>query len=116
MARLALCTTIALVTVTPAAADVVVGADVPFSTPELTAALSVRGMAPREVAVRLVTPTAVELRTPVGNQRVELGAARGPAAARLVALHLAETGDAIELPAVVAVGEPRPASSWQVEV
>src|SRR3954462_14730872 len=89
MVRVALGLAITAVAVRPACADVAVAAGVPFSGAELTDALARRGAAPGDVAVSPVSPTAVELRTAVGRQRVELGEAPGPAAARLVALQLA---------------------------
>jgi hypothetical protein len=72
----------------PARAEVAVAPGVPFTASELVAALALRGAMVDQVVVRAVSPTAVELRTPAGGQRVELGVARGPAAARLVALQL----------------------------
>jgi hypothetical protein len=89
MVRVALGLAIVAVAAHSARAGVAVDPDVPFSRAELGDALAARGAAPVDVAVSAVSPTAVELRTPVGRQRVELGDAHGPAAARLVALQLA---------------------------
>src|SRR5437868_129727 len=89
MVRVALGLAITAVAARPAFADVTVAAGAPFTRAELTDALARRGAAPGDVAVSVVSPTAVELRTAVGRQRVELGDAHGPAAARLVALQLA---------------------------
>jgi hypothetical protein len=82
-----------------------------------------------DVTITLTAPTRVELRTPEGSQQVELGTARGPTAARLVALYLVETGSAIDLPApaggvsamgVSAMGiatvEARSPSSWHLDI
>lgn len=60
----------------------------PFTAPELTAALALRGAVAGDVTVRVVSATAVELTTATGSRRVELGTARGAEAARLVALQL----------------------------
>jgi hypothetical protein len=119
MGRRALCAICLLVGTTPAAADVAVGADVPFTATELSAALAPRGIALAEGTVTLVAPSTVELATPAGRHRVELGDARGQAAARLVALHLVESGDAIDLPgptAIVATAAPRVATAWHLAV
>jgi len=89
MVRVALGLAITAVAARVACADVTVAPGVPFTGAELTDALARRGAAPGDVAVSPVSPTAVELRTAVGRQRVELGEARGQAAARLVALQLA---------------------------
>jgi len=76
----------------PARAGVAVDDGVPFTAPELTEALELRSAPTGEVTVHAIAPTIVELRTAIGRQRVDLGAARGAAAARLVALQLAPLG------------------------
>lgn len=76
----------------PVHAGVAVEGDVPFTARELVAALELRGAAADTVAVRMVSPTSVDVRTSIGNQRVDLGTARGPSAARLVALQVAPLG------------------------
>src|SRR5437868_4704183 len=73
MVRVALGLAITAVAARPAFADVTVAAGAPFTRAELTDALARRGAAPGDVAVSVVSPTAVELRTAVGRQRVELG-------------------------------------------
>jgi hypothetical protein len=95
MARLAVSLTIVALTAASAHAEVVVEPGVPFTAPELIAALTIRGAAAHDVVVRAVSPTAVELRTSVGRQRVDIGTAHGPAAARLVALQLTPLAEAI---------------------
>jgi hypothetical protein len=89
MAHVALCLAIAVATAGVAHAEVTVEPGVPFTASELASALALRGAAATDVVVAMVSPTAAELHTAVGGQRIELGAARGPAAARLVALQLA---------------------------
>jgi hypothetical protein len=89
MAHLALWLAIVAAAAGAARAEVAVEPGVPFTASELASALALRGAAATDVVVVAVSPTAVELHTTVGGQRVELGAARGPAAARLVALQLA---------------------------
>lgn len=74
----------------PAAAEVRVDGAVPFSSEELRAALATRGLVLLDVQVLRSLPTGVEVRTPAGQQRIELGEASGVAAARIVALNLAE--------------------------
>jgi len=101
--RLALCATIVIITVASARADVAIEDGVPFTAPELTAALSLRGVAAGEITVRVASPSAVELSTPVGRLRVELGAARGADAARLVALQLVPLSLEPALPAPFAL-------------
>jgi hypothetical protein len=88
--RIALCVIVAIMGGSPAArGDVAIEAGVPFTAPELTAALAMRGAPPPgDLTIRVVSPTAVELTTAVGVQRIDLGAARGEEAARLVALQL----------------------------
>jgi hypothetical protein len=71
-----------------ARAEVAVGAGVPFSADDLTAALALRGAPLVDIAVRSLAPTMVELATPLGRLQIDLGAARGASAARLVALQL----------------------------
>lgn len=71
-----------------ARADVAVESGVPFSAADLTAALVLRGAPVADIVVRSLSPTVVELGTPLGRLQVDLGAARGPTAARLVALQL----------------------------
>lgn len=88
VARLAVALMALISAAVPARAEVAVAPGVPFTASELVAALALRGAIVDQVAVRAVSATAVELRTPAGGQRVELGVARGPAAARLVALQL----------------------------
>jgi hypothetical protein len=88
VARLAVALLTLISAAAPARAEVAVAPGVPFTASELVAALALRGALVDQVAVRAVSSTTVELRTPTGRQRVELGVARGPAAARLVALQL----------------------------
>jgi hypothetical protein len=73
----------------PARAEIAVAADVPFTARELTTALAVRDVPVDDVAVRAISRTVVELWTPIGHHRIDLGDAHGSAAARLVALQLA---------------------------
>lgn len=102
MVRLAL--GLALVVVAaPARADVSVEDGVPFTAPELTEALLVRGTAVRDIMVRALSGTAIELQTPAGRQRVDLGMTHGAEAARLVALQLAPLSLDAALPAPLAV-------------
>src|SRR5215468_8544550 len=89
MAQVALCLVIVAATAGLTHAGVTVEPGVPFTASELASALALRGAAATDVVVVMVSPTAVELQTAIGRQSVELGAARGPAAARLVALQLA---------------------------
>jgi hypothetical protein len=102
-----------------AVAELAVGPDVPFTAGELEAALVPRGIAVPDGTVALVAATTVELTTPAGRQHVELGPARGVAAARLVALHLAEPGDAVDLPAAELVAAAPPvavAPTWRLSL
>jgi hypothetical protein len=92
MPRLALILAVVAVTADPARAELVVDAGVPFTPAELAYALRLRGAAASDLVVRRVSPSVVELQTSIGRQRVALGAARGPDAARLVALQLARFG------------------------
>ncbi len=72
-----------------AVAGAIVGAGVPFTAIELEDALHARGLSELDVEVLLLERTQVEIRAKDGRQRVDLGATRGIAAARLVALSLA---------------------------
>jgi hypothetical protein len=85
-------------------ATIAVDAGVPFTAEELRAALAVRTAAPPDVVVHAVSATAVVLETRGGGLRLELGAARGVEAARLVALQLVALGEAPVGP----VGPPVP--------
>lgn len=72
-----------------ARAEVEVGDGVPFTASELESALLTRGVEPA-LTVRAVSGSTIEVRTPATAERIDLGGARGPAAARLVAVYLAE--------------------------
>jgi hypothetical protein len=111
MARLAVAASVVVLLEGSAPANVVVDPGAPFTADELSAALAVRGGNGQDVTVRVLTATAVELRTPAGGQRVELGDARGVAAARLVALQVAPTGVGVELPLP---GPVAPEPSWLI--
>ena len=84
----------------PAAADVAVGEGVPFTAGELDAALAPRGIELHAGTIRMVAPTTVEVTTANGRDHVELGGAHGPAAARLVALHLVDAAEIDAPPAI----------------
>lgn len=120
VARLAFALLMLISVAAPARAEVAVAPGVPFTASELVAALALRGAIVDQVAVHAVSPTAVELRTPAGRQRVELGGARGPAAARLVALQLTlSSALPVPLPAPAArtVGEAVPsAPGWTFDL
>jgi len=58
-----------------AQAEVAVATGVPFTALELSVALAVRGAKVSDITVRAVSRTVVELRTSVGNHRVDLGTA-----------------------------------------
>jgi len=92
-----------VVVATPARAEVSVEDGVPFTAPELTEALLIRGTAVRDVMVRALAGTAIELLTPAGRQRVDLGTSQGAEAARLVALQLAPLSLDAALPAPLAI-------------
>jgi hypothetical protein len=103
----------------PARAEVAVAPGVPFTASELVAALALRGAIADQVAVHAVSPTEVELRTPAGRQRIELGTARGPAAARLVALQLTLSSALpvpLPTPAAEAVRESPAAPDWTFDL
>lgn len=101
----------------PARAEVAVAPEVPFTASELVAALALRGAIVDQVTVRAVSATAIELDTPSGWQRVELGVARGPAAARLVALQLTlSSALPVPAPAALAVHEPAHEPDWTVDL
>jgi hypothetical protein len=86
-------------------AEVVVEAGAPFTADELEAALAIRQAAPADVVVHVVSPSAIELETPGGALRIELGDARGVEAARLVALQWAALAD-VAAPAPVVLAPP----------
>lgn len=101
----------------PARAEVAVAPEVPFTASELVAALALRGAIADQVTVRAVSSTAVELDTPGGWQRIELGVSRGPAAARLVALQLTlSSALPVPAPAGLAVGEPVREPDWTLDL
>jgi hypothetical protein len=103
MARLALWLTLVALTAAPVLADVAVEVGVPFTAPELTAALALRGAPIGDITVRVATRTSVMLWTSAGSQQIELGTAQGPDAARLVALQLAPLAIEPALPAPFAL-------------
>lgn len=96
---------LATLAVAPAAAraGVVVGEGVPFTEGELSAALAARAATAPDVLVEVPPGPAsshrgsaaadVLVTTPAGAWTISLGDARGPSAARLVALHLIDTSD-----------------------
>jgi hypothetical protein len=106
MARLALWLTLVSLTAAPAFADVAVEVGVPFTAPELTAALAMRGAPIGDITVRVATRTSVMLWTSAGSQQIELGTAQGADAARLVALQLAPLAIEPALPAPFALAKP----------
>jgi hypothetical protein len=83
-----------MVAAAPAAAraEVVVGEGVPFTAAELEDALAARtdGAAPLDVQVSADSAEQLRLTTPGGTWEVAVGGARGPSAARLVALFVIE--------------------------
>jgi len=118
MARFALSLTILAVMAAPVCAEVAVEPGAPFTAPQLTAALAVRGATSGDIWVRALSATAVELRTATGSQRVELGAARGAVAARLIALQLVPltVDPSLPAPAVIASNPQAPAGpGWTID-
>lgn len=120
MARIAVVLLTWVSAIAVARAEVTVTPGVPFTASELVAALALRGAIVDRVDVQALSPTAVMLRTPAGMQRVEIDGARGPAAARLVALQLTlSAAPPVPLPAPTAVapGEatPRP-PAWTFDL
>lgn len=112
MARIAVAVLTWISAIAVARAEVTVTPGVPFTASELVAALALRGAIVDRVAVQALSPTAVMLRTPTGAQRVEIDGARGPAAARLVALQLTlSSAPPVPLPALAGArreATPRP--------
>lgn len=84
-----LCATVAL----PARAGVVVQPEVPFTEVQLAALIAVRGETGEgtlDIEVSRLSPGRLELVTRDGHWEIEIGAAIGAAAARIVALHVLE--------------------------
>ena len=102
MIGVALC----LLAAVPARAGVVVQPGVPFSAAQLEAAIAARG-GPEEAGLKIEvsspSPERLALVTPQGRWEIEIGAASGEAAARVVALHVIElVGEAAAVPAAPA--------------
>jgi hypothetical protein len=117
MGSLALGAMIVALAAGSAHAEVLVRGGVPFTAFELEAALAVRGATVTDLLVYPVSRTVVELTTAAGNQRVDLGAARGPAAARLVALQLAPLGVELDVaPGVVRSAVVPGRGTWRLGV
>ena len=96
-----------------ARAEVVIKPGVPFTALQLESALAARGGTARlDIEVSSPRPERVALVTPGGKWEIEIGAARGEASARVVALHVVELAvDAAPVSAGVtrAPGEVAPA-------
>jgi hypothetical protein len=117
MVRVVLIAVVVVVRIVEARAEIVVDGGAPFTAPELRRLLAVRGGTVEDLVVRAVSPTAVELRTSGGIQRVELGMARGTAAARLVALQLVPLGDELRVDAVSSPSiAPAHGRSWALGI
>ncbi len=86
----AACALLLIAIAAPARAGVVVGAGVPFSADELEWALAARTRdeARFVVDVQAIAPDRLRVVSPSGRWDVDVGASRGPAAARLVALNV----------------------------
>lgn len=84
------CALLLIAVTTPAQAGVVVGEGVPFSAEDLERALAARtrDVAALAIDVQAVAPDRLRVVGPNGRWDVELGEARGRAAARLVALNV----------------------------
>jgi hypothetical protein len=105
------CLALALLASSTAHAGPEVAAEAPFTAEELGEALRARGV-DDDVRVAAVASDAVEVTTRDGAWRVELGDARGAAAARIVALHLAVEPEApVAGPPAVAIAPPSGAES-----
>jgi hypothetical protein len=94
-----------------ARAQVEVGAGVPFSADELAGALATRGVA-MDLTVLAVAGSTIELVTPTSAERIDLGAAHGVAAARLVALYLIDAPAPADAIAVTAPARHAPRPVW----
>lgn len=96
-----------LLAVVPARADVVVQPGVPFTAAQLEAAIVARGgpeASGLDIEVSSPSPERLVLVMPRGRWEIEIGAASGDRAARVVALHVIElwAGPAAVAPAAVA--------------
>jgi len=92
-----------LLAAVPARAGVVVQPGVPFTAAQLEAAIVARG-GPEEVGLKIEvsspSPGRLALVTPQGRWEIEIGAASGEPAARVVALHVIElAGEPAAIPA-----------------
>lgn len=84
---------VCLLAAAPARAGVVVQVGVPFTAAQLEAAIAARGGAGDgglEVEVSRPSPERLALVMPAGRWEIEIGAASGETAARVVALHVIE--------------------------
>lgn len=112
------CALLLLAIATPAQAGVVVGEGVPFSAEDLERALAARtrDVAALAIDVQAIAPDRLRVVGPNGRWDVELGEARGRAAARLVALNvLGDDGGDVD---IVAPARPaaRPARALALTV
>lgn len=90
-----------------ARAEVVVRSGVPFTALQLEAAVAARGgTAGLDIEVSSPWPERVALVTPSGRWEIEIGAARGEAAARVVALHVVELAVGAAPVSAVVTGAP----------
>lgn len=92
-----------LLAAVPARAGVVVRPGVPFTAAQLEAAITARG-GPEEtgldIEISSPSPERLALVTPQGRWEIEIGAASGDAAARVIALHVIElAGEGPAVPA-----------------
>jgi hypothetical protein len=101
----------------PARADVVVRPGVPFTATQLEAAIEVRGGAKGlDIEVWKLFPDRLVVLTPGGRWEIEIGAARGAAAARVVALHVVEVAVHAAPVSIVVVAAPGQVAPSAAEV
>jgi hypothetical protein len=109
---------VCLLAAAPARAGVVVQVGVPFTAAQLEAAIAARGGAGDgglEVEVSRPSPERLALVMPAGRWEIEIGAASGETAARVVALHVIElaagaAAAAAAAPAAVSAAPATPAA------